>query len=1019
MARTRRTATPNNVVNNSNITKEEIIDGKRKKDEKKDEIKEEEDLVIKNQLKKQKKINKNLTILPNELILQIIYYIINPNDSYNFTSTCKYFFKIYLEECCNELNAIRLEYLNGENPYFSSFKYLFNENLIRKKSRVLNLFSNNLLNNGSNTMLTYESLFGMDYEEYLQKLDEKNDKENENEKVEKEEEINKENKEENEEDEEDEEPSGRTDSMTESNDFYAFDEENDSSEVMFFEKPKQMTLSSFVKHYNNIIAGHPMVELMSQIVFEHNRTTNTKERFVVAGGFLLHVLTGVGCCDFDIFCIQNEATDNEIHKSLRKILLAFERLANTKEIKYNILKTDGTLNIASPTNLNIQFILRKIKSIEELLCFFDLDCCRLLFDGENVFTILEGLRALKYKRNILSSEHAEEGMYYQRACKYGKRGFETYFLNDKILSKSLSINHPLFHQFHFDVKWNEMKSFLIEKSKLSEQQLEKEVDEREYPFGMVWGLYSLEAPYFYAVPNGNNDQDVDANFYSVVLKSFDYFMIDSVLKFGLKETLYWASDDYHDGVFCVRFNEFNGKVDLSEEKEVVEEIYKSITRKDIHNFCYNLRELLLKDSSFYFQEGYFESHLRAKYNFYKCYLCKQYCHYNLDTKYQFCKDCKQFNEKQRELKRDLTNKIAIVTGGRIKIGYATALKLLRFGATVIVTTRFVTSALQKYQNETDYNNWKDKLYLYPLNMKDGNSVLQFTNYIKTNFKHVDILINNAAQTVRRPLSYYQALIEKEQININQDTFILYSPATTVVSSFVENNCNDKNKEENLLITLNELEIRKQCLNITTKYNLTKEDFQNNLSLFPKDQFDKFGEPLDLRKENSWGLQLPEVDIIELLETQMINSISPTIIISQLTDILKPNVEDILKNDDNLIMTDNYENNNDSLSFGNSFIINVTSHEGQFHCNYKTDTHIHTNMSKAGLNMLTRSAANYYAKLGILMNSVDTGWISSSIKTFREPPLTVEDGASRILYPILIGSFEYGKLFKDYKVVEDW
>ncbi len=37
---------------------------------------------------------------------------------------------------------------------------------------------------------------------------------------------------------------------------------------------------------------------------------------------------------------------------------------------------------------------------------------------------------------------------------------------------------------------------------------------------------------------------------------------------------------------------------------------------------------------------------------------------------------------------DLTGRVAIVTGARVKIGYQAAILLLRAGARVIVTTRF-------------------------------------------------------------------------------------------------------------------------------------------------------------------------------------------------------------------------------------------------------------------------------------------------------------------------------------------
>ena len=50
-------------------------------------------------------------------------------------------------------------------------------------------------------------------------------------------------------------------------------------------------------------------------------------------------------------------------------------------------------------------------------------------------------------------------------------------------------------------------------------------------------------------------------------------------------------------------------------------------------------------------------------------------------------------------------------------------------------------------------------------------------------------------------------------------------------------------------------------------------------------------------------------------------------------------------------------------------------EGVFYKHKKTTYHPHTNMCKAGLNMMTRTTGDHYAKSNIFMTSVDTGWVS--------------------------------------------
>ncbi|EFC40572.1 predicted protein [Naegleria gruberi] len=362
-----------------------------------------------------------------------------------------------------------------------------------------------------------------------------------------------------------------------------------------------------------------------------------------------------------------------------------------------------------------------------------------------------------------------------------------------------------------------------------------------------------------------------------------------------------------------------------------------------------------------------------------------------------CDTCSLFNSRMRSLKRDLVGKVAIVTGARIKIGFETARALLKNGATVIATSRFTHDAYEKYAECDDFEDWQSRLFIYPLNLKDGDSILSFCAYVKNNFSKIDILINNAAQTVRRPLKYYEKLLEKEKSNLSETHLgeIKTNDSTELVL---------KNENKKIVIYSDELSIKNHCLNITEHYSLTKEDFDSNLhSMFPEGETDQFGEQKDNRTHHSWTYLLPEIDAIELLETTMINNIAPTIIVSQLMDIMKPKVEDL----ENVTAEDILTGKN------SSYIINVVSHEGIFNIDGKTDGHVHTNMSKAALNMLTRSASNYYAKNGILMNSCDTGWISSAIKTFMKPPLTVKDGAYRILYPILTCSLDYGKLYKNY------
>ena len=125
-----------------------------------------------------------------------------------------------------------------------------------------------------------------------------------------------------------------------------------------------------------------------------------------------------------------------------------------------------------------------------------------------------------------------------------------------------------------------------------------------------------------------------------------------------------------------------------------------------------------------------------------CYACKARF-YQLHHFYAtFCPDCAKVNWDKRHQQADLSGKVALVTGGRVKIGYQIALKLLRMQAKVMVTTRWVVSsacskvlglklwfvgrfpadAALRFAKESDFEEWKDRLMLFKLDFKSIYSV---------------------------------------------------------------------------------------------------------------------------------------------------------------------------------------------------------------------------------------------------------------------------------------------------------
>jgi NAD(P)-dependent dehydrogenase (short-subunit alcohol dehydrogenase family) len=385
----------------------------------------------------------------------------------------------------------------------------------------------------------------------------------------------------------------------------------------------------------------------------------------------------------------------------------------------------------------------------------------------------------------------------------------------------------------------------------------------------------------------------------------------------------------------------------------------------------------------------------------RCVVCKQIFSDRHWYYHQLCQTCGEFNyDKQQEI-ADLNGKIAIVTGARVNIGYGVCLRLLRSGARVITTTRFPHHAAQKYAQEIDFEAWQDRLQIYPLDLRDLARVEAFTHFVDRVYHHLDIIVNNAAQTIRRPPAYYQHLIELESQPVAK-----LEPKLQSLIAHPETS-GDRSRPDLLTPAANLVPIAPTDLvaNLSLIPMLPEDTIDP--ALFPIDKYDRDGNQIDLRSINSWLLRDDEVSIVELLEVHVVNAIAPFVINSRLKGMMtrKPNMD--------------------------KYIINVSSQEGRFNGVDKPWRHPHTNMAKAALNQMTRTCAKEYAKHRIFMNAVDPGWISfqhphpiatEMIDRGTEPPFTIIDAAARICDPIWMGintgNNQFGRLFKDYQIV-DW
>ena len=363
----------------------------------------------------------------------------------------------------------------------------------------------------------------------------------------------------------------------------------------------------------------------------------------------------------------------------------------------------------------------------------------------------------------------------------------------------------------------------------------------------------------------------------------------------------------------------------------------------------------------------------------RCLVCKQTF---LETHVfysQLCSSCGDLNYAKRDRTADLRGKIALVTGARVKIGYAVVLRLLRAGAQVIATTRFPRDAASRYAQEEDFNEWSDRLQVYRLELRHLPAVEAFTRHVINCYPRLDIIINNAAQTIRRPPTFYQHLLAFESLPPEQ--------LPGGIKPLLERSLD------------NQIELSQDLPALIS--NVLPDNAEGDGTYFPAGIYDEDGQQLDLRPFNSWLMKDDEVSILELLEVHVINAIAPFVINSRLKALMKK-------------------------SESPKYIINVSSKEGQFNAGKKPWRHPHTNMAKAALNQMTRTCAAEYAKYRIYMNAVDPGWISFEhpyhlVREMRDrgvrPPFDFIDGAARICDPIYLGVNEkrylFGKLFKDY------
>ena len=364
-----------------------------------------------------------------------------------------------------------------------------------------------------------------------------------------------------------------------------------------------------------------------------------------------------------------------------------------------------------------------------------------------------------------------------------------------------------------------------------------------------------------------------------------------------------------------------------------------------------------------------------------------------------CEPCGELNLTKRTQMVDLSGYQALVTGGRVKIGFQCVVRLLRCGANVAMTTRFVEDAISRLRAEPDFAEWESRLHLIPADFRSVRLIEGVVESVGHSFSSLDILINNAAQTLRRPPQFYAHLLAGERgraSGSNQLSGALLADAKVVsrvgsVSNEVEVGAR--------------LERDSDAVAQLSQVPLLPGDELLDLDAFPKGMFDVDGQPEDRRDFNSWMMKLEDVSVIELMEVLHVNVVAPFVLCARLKGMMSRRASE-----------------------RPSFVINVSAMEGNFSDPEKNARHPHTNMAKAAVNMLTRTASLEFVEAGILMTAVDPGWITNE-RPFplhepyqaRRSRLAIDavDGAARICDPIFrsVSSGErlFGVCLKNYSV----
>ncbi|KAK3368484.1 hypothetical protein B0H63DRAFT_488552 [Podospora didyma] len=444
-----------------------------------------------------------------------------------------------------------------------------------------------------------------------------------------------------------------------------------------------------------------------------------------------------------------------------------------------------------------------------------------------------------------------------------------------------------------------------------------------------------------------------------------------------------------------------------------------------------------------------------------CYIC----HYLLIDPHHFyrsmCRHCGAFNHAGSALSLPSSMKLAgrqwtaLVTGARIHLGYRTALRLLRCGAFVIATSRYPNDAAVRYSQEPDFAEWRERLKIVGADFRTARDAFALARVAVpsalaawgTNRLH--LLVNNAAQTWTDSIQKEERAIQVEQqqssaaaatnliitkapegvppyqprVRAGVAPLALYGGVevkkTPLVLPAIKPATEDDSQEPDNPLA--------QQTQVTTTATTTATSLTDSTT-----QQQPSSQELDPYVKTSWLQTISEIPYEDVVTAYGVNAFVPLVLCRELLPLMGSTTA---KEDDEAELSKNPDKKAQKLKMRlgrapRGYIVNVSAREGIFENDpshhVKRGKHLHTNMAKAALNMITQTeAATAWHTRAVAMNTVDPGYLSAPTEILdmwgeETIPLSWEDGAGRVLWSVAIGEVEgravWGRFLKDYGTV---